>query len=94
MRRPLLSLCILTVALVAGCGSSSSSGGKSPLDNALGYLPKSAPVVFAFDTELRQVTPFTTGMHELPEALDASKNIQERVTEGHLISSCIQEVSN
>src|SRR5512140_1796872 len=27
--------------------------------------------VFAFDTELRQVTPFTTGLHALPEALDA-----------------------
>ncbi len=27
--------------------------------------------VFAFDTELRQVTPFTTGLHALPDALDA-----------------------
>src|SRR6266487_4959404 len=45
------SLAALAVA-VAGCGGGSSgSGGKDPLDNALGYLPKSAEVVAAIDTD-------------------------------------------
>jgi hypothetical protein len=38
---------------VAGCGGGSSgSSGKDPLDNALGYLPKTAPLVVAIDTNL------------------------------------------
>src|SRR5437667_1658364 len=46
------SLAALAVA-VAGCGGgSSASGGKDPLDNALGYLPKTAPLVVAVDTNL------------------------------------------
>jgi hypothetical protein len=52
VRRPLaIALCLATVAVAAGCGSSGSSdSGKDPLDNALGYLPKSAPLVIAIDT--------------------------------------------
>jgi hypothetical protein len=56
MRRVLAtSLAALATAAVAiaGCGGGSSrSGGKDPLDNALGYLPKSAPLVVAIDTDL------------------------------------------
>jgi uncharacterized protein DUF3352 len=57
LRRPLATLlCLLSLAAVAavaaGCGSGgSSSDAKSPLDEALGYLPKSAPFVFAADTD-------------------------------------------
>jgi hypothetical protein len=54
LRRPLVILvCLAALAVVAtGCGSgSSSSDAKSPLDEALGYLPKSAPFVFAADTD-------------------------------------------
>jgi hypothetical protein len=41
------------VVAVSGCGGGSSGGGgKDPLDNALGYLPKSAPLVVAIDTDL------------------------------------------
>jgi hypothetical protein len=52
VHRPLaIGLCLASIAVAAGCGSSSSSdSGKSPLDNALGYLPKSAPLVIAIDT--------------------------------------------
>jgi Protein of unknown function (DUF3352) len=52
--RPLLATLLCLVPLVAaGCGSSSSGdNGKSPLDNALGYMPKSAPLVVAIDTDL------------------------------------------
>jgi hypothetical protein len=52
--RPLLAtlLCVVPLA-AAGCGSSGSGdSGKSPLDNALGYMPKSAPLVVALDTDL------------------------------------------
>jgi hypothetical protein len=54
LRRPLATaLCLLSVAAAAGCGSSgSSSGAKDPFDNALGYMPKSAPIVVAIDTDL------------------------------------------
>jgi len=56
MRRVLAtSLAALAAGAVAvsGCGGGSSgSGGKDPLDNALGYLPKSAPLVIAIDTDL------------------------------------------
>ncbi|HKN93735.1 MAG TPA: DUF3352 domain-containing protein [Thermoleophilaceae bacterium] len=53
MRRLLAAVCTLAIALAAaGCGGGSSDSGKSPLDNALGYLPKSAPVVAAIDTNL------------------------------------------
>lgn len=57
MRRVLAtSLAALAAGAVAvsGCGGGSSgSGGKDPLDNALGYLPKSAPLVIAIDTDLQ-----------------------------------------
>src|SRR4051794_10882998 len=56
MRRVLatsLAALVAVAVAVAGCGGgSSSSGGKDPLDNALGYLPKSAPLVIAIDTDL------------------------------------------
>jgi hypothetical protein len=52
LRRLLITaLCLLPLA-AAGCGSGSSDSGKSPLDNALGYLPKSAPLVVAIDTNM------------------------------------------
>src|SRR5919201_4398811 len=48
-----LALVSAAALAVAGCGGgSSASGGKDPLDNALGYLPKTAPLVVAIDTDL------------------------------------------
>src|SRR2546423_2098828 len=51
MRRLLpLPVAVAAVAVaVTGCGSSSTS---DPLDNALSYMPKNAPVVVAIDTDL------------------------------------------
>jgi hypothetical protein len=53
MRRTLATGLALIAIAVAGCGGGGSgSGGSGPLDNALGYLPQSAPVVVAVDTNL------------------------------------------
>lgn len=51
MRRAVAALLCVVPLAAAGCGSG-SSGAKSPLDDALGYLPKSAPFVLAIDTNL------------------------------------------
>jgi Protein of unknown function (DUF3352) len=54
LRRPLATLlCVIPLAIAAaGCGSSgSSSNAQSPLDEALGYLPKSAPFAVAIETD-------------------------------------------
>jgi hypothetical protein len=40
---------MLCAALLAGCGGSDASSG--PLDDALGYFPKNAPLVVAIDTD-------------------------------------------
>ena len=52
MRRLAVTVLCLVPLVAAGCGSSSGSSGKDPLDNALGYMPRSAPVVFTLDTNL------------------------------------------
>lgn len=53
VRRFLVTLLCVVPLVAAGCGSGGSGdSGKSPLDNALGYMPKSAPIVFALDTDL------------------------------------------
>jgi uncharacterized protein DUF3352 len=44
------ALCALVALVAAGCGGG-SSGASSPLDNALGYVPKGAPFVLALDTD-------------------------------------------
>ena len=47
-----IALCLVPLA-AAGCGSGGPSGNaKSPLDEALGYLPKSAPFAVAIDTDV------------------------------------------
>jgi Protein of unknown function (DUF3352) len=54
VRRPLATLlCLVSVAIVAaGCGSGGgSSNANSPLDEALGYLPKTAPFAVAIETD-------------------------------------------
>jgi uncharacterized protein DUF3352 len=45
------ALCALVPLVAVGCGGGSSSGASSPLDNALGYVPKNAPFVLALDTD-------------------------------------------
>lgn len=86
MRRLLFSLCALTVALVAGCGSGSSSSGKSPLDNALGYLPKSAPVVFALDTNLNdgQWKSLTTNVQKFPFSGQLESSLKTSISQSGL----------
>lgn len=49
----LLALALIPLA-AAGCGGSGGGGdASSPLDASLSYLPKSAPLVIAFDTDLK-----------------------------------------
>src|SRR4051794_34570895 len=47
MRRLATLLAVLSIAVLAGCGSDSAS---SPLDEGLSYLPKNAPFVVSIDT--------------------------------------------
>ncbi|HEX6461561.1 MAG TPA: DUF3352 domain-containing protein [Thermoleophilaceae bacterium] len=86
MRRLVLSLCTLTVALAAGCGSSSSGSGKSPLDNALGYLPKSAPVVFVLDTNLNggQWKSLTANAQKFPFAGQVGSSLKNSIRQSGL----------
>ena len=49
MRRA-LAIAVSALAL-AGCGDKASSDAESPLDDALGFLPKDAPVVAAIETD-------------------------------------------
>lgn len=52
MRRTLLAFLAVALIAVAGCGDKGGSGpgAKSPLDEALGFLPKDAPFALAIDT--------------------------------------------
>jgi hypothetical protein len=79
MRGRLLAtaLCLIPLA-AAGCGGSSSGGGKSPLDNALGYMPKSAPVVFAIDTDQNgsQWKSLTTNVKKFPFSNQLSSSLK------------------
>jgi hypothetical protein len=79
MRSRLLAtvLCLIPLA-AAGCGGSSSGGGKSPLDNALGYMPKSAPIVFVADTDLNgsQWKSLTANVRKFPFAGQISSSFK------------------
>jgi Protein of unknown function (DUF3352) len=76
-----IALCLVPLA-AAGCGSSSSDSGKSPLDNALGYLPKSAPVVVAFDTDMNdgQWKSLTANVKKFPFSSQIGTSIRQSLT--------------
>jgi hypothetical protein len=52
IRALLVALGCCGLLVLFGCGGGSSSDADSPLDNALGYLPKDAPLVAAIDTDV------------------------------------------
>ncbi len=71
----------------AGCGSSGSGdSGKSPLDNALGYIPKSAPIVFALDTDQSdsQWTSLTANMKKFPFANQVTDSLKSSINQSGL----------
>jgi hypothetical protein len=78
-------LCVVPLA-AAGCGSSSSDSGKSPLDNALGYMPKSAPVVFALDTDLSdsQWQSLTDNVKKFPFAGQVTNSLKTSISQSGL----------
>jgi hypothetical protein len=53
MPRWLPALLAFLLLAIAGCGGDSADKADSPLDEALGYLPKDAPFVVAIDTDLQ-----------------------------------------
>lgn len=87
MRRFLaIALCVVPLA-AAGCGSSSSGdSGKSPLDNALGYMPKSAPIVFAIDTDFggSQWQSLTTNVKKFPFAGQVTSSLKSAISQSGL----------
>jgi hypothetical protein len=77
-------LCLVPLAVVAaGCGSSSSSSGnaKSPLDEALGYLPKTAPFAVAIDTDVNdaQWKSLTANLKKFPFASEIENQLQSSI---------------
>jgi hypothetical protein len=76
--RRFLVIALCLVPLAAGCGSGSSDSGKSPLDNALGYMPKSAPLVVAVDTDLNggQWKSLTANVKKFPFSGQISSGIK------------------
>ncbi len=80
-------MCTLgAVALASGCGSGSSDSGKSPLDNALGYLPKSAPVVAAIDTNLNdeQWKSLSANVKKFPFAGQVESSLKTSISQSGL----------
>lgn len=51
MRKLALPMLLAGAVAVAACGGGGGDDGASPLDNALGYLPASAPFAVAIDTD-------------------------------------------
>jgi len=47
-----LAVACASLLAVGGCGGGSAGDAASPLDNALGYLPKDAPLVASIDTDV------------------------------------------
>ncbi|HEY1595360.1 MAG TPA: DUF3352 domain-containing protein [Thermoleophilaceae bacterium] len=88
MRRLLaIALCLVPLAAATGCGSSSSSdSGKSPLDNALGYLPKSAPLVIAIDTNTdgAQWKSLTTNIQKFPFSGQVASSLKSSISRSGL----------
>lgn len=76
----------MPLAVAAGCGGGSSDNGKSPLDNALGYLPKSAPVVFALDTDLNdgQWKSLTANVKKFPFAGQVENSLKTSISNAGL----------
>jgi hypothetical protein len=72
-----LALCLVPLA-AAGCGSSSSNSGKSPLDNALGYLPKNGPLVISIDTNTNdsQWKSLTTNVKKFPFSSQVASSLK------------------
>jgi hypothetical protein len=80
------ALCVLSLAAAAGCGGGSSDNGKNPLDNALGYMPKSAPVVFAVDTNLNdpQWKSLTANVKKFPFAGQLESSLKSSINQSGL----------
>jgi uncharacterized protein DUF3352 len=81
-----IAVCLVPLA-AAGCGSSSSSSsGKDPLDNALGYMPGSAPVVFTLDTNLNdaQWQSLTANAKKFPFAGQIESSLKSSISQSGL----------
>src|SRR5215813_9656467 len=87
MRR-LVAIALCVVPLVAaGCGASSSGdSGSSPLDNALGYAPTSAPLVFAIDTDpgSSQWQSLSANVQKFPFAGQVTNSIKSSISKSGL----------
>jgi hypothetical protein len=79
-------LCLVPLAVAGGCGGGSSDNGKSPLDNALGYMPKTAPVVFALDTDLNdgQWKSLTANVKKFPFASQIESSLKSSISQSGL----------
>jgi hypothetical protein len=81
-----IALCVVPL-VAAGCGSSGASdSGQSPLDNALGYMPKSAPIVFTLDTDLgdSQWQSLTTNAQKFPFSGQVTKSLKTAISQSGL----------
>ncbi len=84
---PLLRLTPVLAALaIAGCGGDESDSGAGPLDNALGYLPESAPLVVAIDTDVEgsQIKSIGKLLDKFPFASQVERQLQQRLESGDI----------
>ena len=74
-------LCLVPLA-AAGCGSSGSgNSASSPLDNALGYMPKSAPLIVEIDTDLNdsQWQSLSANVQKFPFAGQVKSQLKDAI---------------
>jgi hypothetical protein len=76
------ALCALLALVAAACGSG-SSGAKSPLDDALGYLPGSAPFVLALDTDPNgsQWKSLTANLNKFPFSAQIEGALRQSISQ-------------
>lgn len=85
MDRLALLLVAAAVSLLVGCGGG-ADGGDSPLDNALGYLPRDAPLVVSIGTDLDgdQAQAIGEILDRFPFADQVTESIKRSIEEGEV----------
>src|SRR4051794_31358956 len=76
------AVALASAVAVAGCGGGAGSSGKDALDEAFGYLPKTAPLVVAVDTDPNgsQWRSLSTILHKFSFGDQVSQQLKQAVS--------------